>query len=234
MSNVILICLALINFINVETNHSDQAIVAKTNDPEIPFPTVQINGQLWMAANLTISHFNNGDPIPHATNREEWISAGEAGLPAWTYYDFNPENGALYGKLYNWYVVEDPRGIAPPGWRVPNFFDFAILGLSFGGPEQAAKHLKSREGWRNNGNGTNKSGFNGLPAGSIGWNGDSLFLGISAFWWSTTQVSEGLSYHLQLMSRTDAFFYDRLNGTKANGFSIRLIKVDENSPGDIF
>lgn len=188
------------------------------------FRTVRINSQTWMAENLSVTHFQNGEPIPQATSPEDWIKAGEDGLPMWTYFEFDPEHGAKYGKLYNWYAVMDERGIAPPGWRVPDFYDWVILSLGLGGPDVSGAHLKSKEGWKDDGNGTNSSGFNGLPAGSISWNGDFHFYGVSTSWWSTTEVHPLLAYHFQLIFRGDYVFYDRLNGSKSNGKHIRLIR----------
>jgi uncharacterized protein (TIGR02145 family) len=188
------------------------------------FRTVQIKSQTWMAENLNVTHFQNGDPIPQATSPEDWIKAGDDGLPMWTYFEFNPNHGAKYGKLYNWFAVMDERGIAPQGWRVPSFYDWAILSLGLGGADVSGRHLKSTKGWKDGGNGTNSSGFNGLPAGVISWNGEFYFYGVSTAWWSTTEVHPSLAYHFQLYFRGDYIFYDRLNGSKSNGKHVRLIR----------
>lgn len=71
---------------------------------------VKIGDQIWMTRNLNVDKFCNGDPIPETKTNEEWIKAGENGKPAWCYYDNDPANGEKYGKLYNWYAVNDPRG----------------------------------------------------------------------------------------------------------------------------
>lgn len=76
--------------------------------------------QVWMTKNLNEDKFRNGDHIPQATSIEEWKSAGENKQPAWCYYDNDPANGAKYGKLYNWYAVNDPRGLAPKGYHIPS------------------------------------------------------------------------------------------------------------------
>jgi uncharacterized protein (TIGR02145 family) len=68
-----------------------------------------------MAENLDGYRFRNGDPIPEARTKEEWSKAS----PAWCYYENDPENGTKYEKLYNWYALVDPRGLAPEGWHVP-------------------------------------------------------------------------------------------------------------------
>ena len=77
---------------------------------------VKICSQKWMQKNLDVSRYRNGDPIPQVNNLAEWegLTTG-----AWCYYNFDPKNGKIYGKLYNWYAVNDPRGLAPKGWHVP-------------------------------------------------------------------------------------------------------------------
>lgn len=79
---------------------------------------VIIGDQVWMASNLDVDTFRNGDPIPHAKTDEDWELAGANGEPAWCYYGNNPGNSEEFGKLYNWYAVNDPRGLAPE--RVEN------------------------------------------------------------------------------------------------------------------
>lgn len=76
------------------------------------FQTVTIGNQLWMAENLNVSHYRNGDPI----NSEDWC-----------YYDNDSSNAKKYGKLYNFSAIMDPRGIGPEGWVLPSYSDFAKL-----------------------------------------------------------------------------------------------------------
>jgi uncharacterized protein (TIGR02145 family) len=93
---------------------------------------VKIGEQIWMSENLNVDKFRNGDPIPQAKTAEEWKKSGEEGKPAWCYYDHNPKNGKKYGKLYNWFAVNDPRGIAPEGWHVASSKEFESLCLNLG------------------------------------------------------------------------------------------------------
>ena len=81
---------------------------------------ITIGRQVWMTENLNVDKFRNGDPISHAKTDEEWVKAGENGSPAWSHYDNDPANGEKYGKLYNWYAVNDSRGLAPEGWKIPS------------------------------------------------------------------------------------------------------------------
>lgn len=78
----------------------------------------------WCQNNLNADKFRNGDDIPHANTPELWKKAGKDGTPAWCYYDNNPANGEKYGKLYNWYAVNDPRGLAPEGEHIPTDQEF--------------------------------------------------------------------------------------------------------------
>jgi uncharacterized protein (TIGR02145 family) len=78
-----------------------------------------IGDQIWMAVNLDVSKFRNGDVIYEAKTNEEWENAESNETPAWCYYQNDPKNGKKYGKLYNHFAVVDPRGLAPKGWHVP-------------------------------------------------------------------------------------------------------------------
>ena len=91
------------------------------------YKTVRIGDQIWMAENLNVSHFRNGDVITQAESREEWVQAASEGKPAWCYYDNNPENGNKYGKLYNWFAIVDPRGISPEGWHISSDNEWTTL-----------------------------------------------------------------------------------------------------------
>lgn len=148
--------------------------------------TVKIGKQTWAVANLNVSTFRNGDTIPEARTNEEWVKAGESGKPAWCYYNNDPANGLKYGKLYNWFAVSDPRGLAPADWALSNDADWAELATFLGGPGAAGTKLKSAGGWNEGYNGTNESGFTGLPGGYRIENGTFLNLYGIGTWWSTT------------------------------------------------
>jgi Fibrobacter succinogenes major domain (Fib_succ_major)/WG containing repeat len=105
---------------------------AKTNDIPAPpkkiIPAARLKDHVWMTGNLNVSHFANGDAIPEAKTIQEWEMAGLNGKPAWSYYNNDPQNGATYGKLYNWYAVSDSRGLAPAGYRIPDAGDWQVQG----------------------------------------------------------------------------------------------------------
>lgn len=143
-----------------------------------------IGNQVWMDANLNVDKFQNGDPIPHLISDELWERAGLDGTPAWSYYNNDSANYAKYGKLYNLYAVIDPRGLAPDGWKIASDADWTILTDFLGGDTVAGGKMKSISGWENNGNGTNESGFTGLPGG-LRKDGEGFHgIGAHGFWWS--------------------------------------------------
>ncbi len=156
---------------------------------------VTIGNQVWMAKNLNVDKFRNGDPIPEAKSNEEWRTAGEEGLPAWCYYDNNTANGAEYGKLYNWYAVNDPRGLAPKGWHIPSDAEWRQLTEFLGGADVAAGKMKSAGSfdagtglWQGlNEEATNESGFSGLPGGGRFHDGRFKLIGEAGCWWSSTE-----------------------------------------------
>ena len=95
--------------------------------------TVTIGNQTWTTKNLDLATFRNGDAIPQAKTNEEWSAAGRNKQPAWCYYDNDPKNGTKYGKLYNWYAVNDSRGLAPAGYHIPTDEEWTVLHDFLGG-----------------------------------------------------------------------------------------------------
>ena len=105
--------------------------------------SVIIGEQEWMKRNLNVSRFRNGDLIPEIQDEEEWERACREKRPAWCYYDNDSETRNAFGKLYNWHAVNDQRGLAPTGWRIPNQQDWDTLIELCGGREKAGGNLKS-------------------------------------------------------------------------------------------
>ena len=81
-------------------------------------------------ANLEVTTFRNLDPIMEAKTDEEWIRAGQQGIPAWCYYENDSKYNYYYGKLYNWHAVNDKRGLAPEGYRIPTIKELDALTIS--------------------------------------------------------------------------------------------------------
>ncbi|MCO5252171.1 MAG: fibrobacter succinogenes major paralogous domain-containing protein [Candidatus Kapabacteria bacterium] len=160
---------------------------------------VIIGNQTWMTRNLDVSHYRNGDKIPQVQDPQEWdkLTTG-----AWCYLHNDPKNVELYGKLYNFWAVNDPRGLAPVGWRVPSDDDWKELEMYLGmsqeeadkqgerGTTEGAKLAGGKDLWDGWGPDLisehpdfNKSGFYGFPAGFRA-NGHFFGEGYDAQWWS--------------------------------------------------
>lgn len=183
----------------------------KTPVPERSFKSVTIGSQRWMAENLNIGSFRNGEPIPQAKTKEEWLAAYKNERAAWCYYNNDPVNGKKYGKLYNWYAVNDPRGLAPRGWHVPTDREWQTLVTALGGEGSAFAKMKST------------TGFHALPGGER-WFEDAGFYkaGEIGFWWSATAYNKWNAWYHALH-----FGYSQIgrdNGGMNTGFSVRCIK----------
>jgi uncharacterized protein (TIGR02145 family) len=203
---------------------------AKKVASETAIEEVKIGKQIWMAKNLDVTHFRNGDPIPEAKTDKEWQKAGEKKQPAWCYYKNDAMNGKKYGKLYNWYAVNDPRVLAPERWRIASDSDWSSMLDYLGGEDVVGEDIRNENGWDKNFNGTNKSGFSGLPggfrAGELGDRLEELFNeeGSSGNWWTSSDYWGGNEAWLRSMNilvhyaKVFRYFDD-----KSNGFSVRCI-----------
>jgi uncharacterized protein (TIGR02145 family) len=144
---------------------SSYASLVKVDGKLVEWKTVKIGSQIWMTENLNISTFRNGDKIFEAKTLAEWQEANDNKQPAWCYYNNDPANGVKYGKLYNWYAVNDKRGLAPEGWRVPTDRDWEILETALGGYFEAGNKMMMTTGEADLHKGTNSSGFSAIHAG---------------------------------------------------------------------
>jgi uncharacterized protein (TIGR02145 family) len=202
---------------------TDSAVFAQVNNTtNSSFETVKIGTQSWMLENLRVSHFRNGDEIPQARTKEEWQKAGEEGKPVWCYYDDDPDNDVTYGKLYNWYAVHDTRGLAPQGWHVPSDAEWTNLSKALGGDLLAGPKMKSTNGWKYDGAGTNASGFNAFPGGKRSEIGAFSDLDKSGNWWSSTQINASMVWIRFLDCRV--INVARANFSKNTGLSVRCLK----------
>ena len=194
----------------------------------IRFNSVKIGNQIWMTENLNVDRFQNGDIIKEAKTAEEWKKAGKKKRPAWCYYENDPSNGEKYGKLYNYFAVNDTRGLAPYGWHVPSDAEWTVLSNYLGGEKQAGAKMKSTTGWFKNGNGTNSSGFSGLPGGFRYANGsfklDGSFKSVGGFgiWWNASEYDEANAW-LQFLTLADSSL-DSDGYSKDTGCSVRCVK----------
>jgi len=199
------------------------------------YESVRIGNQEWMTRNLDVDRFRNGDLIPHIKSNEEWKKAGENGQPAWCYYDNDPENGKKYGKLYNWYAVNDPRGLAPEGFHVSTDQELTSLVEFLGGKKIAGHKMKSDEGWEDwededgelqNGNGDNSSGFNGFPGGYRNSHYSFFDIRRCAFVWSATEYDDNDFAWYRLLKANNGWVHRIffINYNKSTGASVRCLR----------
>jgi uncharacterized protein (TIGR02145 family) len=183
------------------------------------FKTVKIGNQVWTSKNLDVATYRNGDVIPQVQDPKAWAKLTTG---AWCYYDNDASNGTKYGKLYNWYAVNDPRGLAPNGYHIPTDAEWTQLSDYLGGESEAGTKMKSTSGWVENGNGTNSSGFSGLPGSSRANDGTFDSIGFDGFWWSSTENYTDETWYRVLN------FYDgdvgRYSYYKGLGFSVRCLR----------
>lgn len=192
------------------------------------YKTVKIGEQEWMAENLNVALFRNGDTIPEAQTKEEWLAAARNKQPAWCYYRNDKRNGKTYGKLYNWYAVNDPRGLAPEGWKVPNKEEWLKMLFYISDPATAGKQLKSKKLWKDpfkrENKGNNKTRFNALPAGWRTQNAAFFEIGSYTFFWTSTEAEHNKEYAIYrtLSYHSQAAIENSIE--KSRGFSVRCIK----------
>jgi hypothetical protein len=199
------------------------------------YPTVKICNQTWTAKNLNVSHYRNGDIIPQVTDPTQWASLTTG---AWCWYNNDSATyGATYGKLYNWYAVNDARGLTPEGWHVPSDgewnilvkcldanSDTSIVGYQTTTAGGAMKEVGTSHWLSPNTGATNISGFAALSCGLRDYNGLFNLIGNYGDWWSATEYSTTSAWYRYLSNNYVGVFRFGIYGIKTYGFSIRCIK----------
>ena len=202
-----------------------------------PGKEVTIGTQVWMQKNLDVPSYRNGDLIPEVKDPTTWTNLKTG---AWCYYNNDSAKyAAIYGRMYNWYAVNDPRGLAPEGWHIPSTSEWGILATYLGGWGIAGGKMKttgtseSNTGlWTMpNDNTTNSSGFYGQPSGyRYDYPAD---MGVSAFMWTSDEASteNGQTVLLYRASQSLENYYtiqSSHDGTKGMekryGFAVRCVK----------
>ena len=198
------------------------------------YETVQIGEQCWFAENLRSENYENGDLIPANLNDSEWFSTTSGATSVYGEYVPALET---YGRLYNWYAVDDVRGLCPSGWHVPTDLEWLMmekeLGMSeseadetgFRGTDQGAQ-MKTTYGWEwsfiPESTGTNLSGFSGLPGGRRTSDFEGEFY--DGYWWSCSPM--GWQAWARRLVHDNATV-SRLTEHLEFGFSIRCIQDSE-------
>jgi len=187
------------------------------------YKTVKIGNQVWMAENLNTTKYRNGDQIPNDTSTAEWYLLTEG---AFCNYNNDANNSKSYGKLYNWYAINDSRHLAPVGWHVPANAEWSILFTFLGGDSIAGAKLKETgiSHWPGpNSGSTNESGFTAIPGGFRSEIGDFKFINYRGYWWSSTLTTQTMAWDFILLPNFNGVFdgdWERVSV----GLSVRCIK----------
>ena len=211
------------------------------------YATVIIGSQEWVSENLNVSKYNDGTIIPQVTDPAAWANLTTG---AWCYYNNDPANGLIYGKLYNYYAVAGihdtiastpNKVLAPTGFHVPTDTNWTDLTDYLGGLLVAGGEMKEigTAHWMSPNTGaTNSSGFTGL---SDGFRFDyGFFFGVGSYanWWSSTEYTNITTNTTDVWIRHldhDNSAVTRSAALKASGFSVRLINdtLFSDSPSNI-
>jgi uncharacterized protein (TIGR02145 family) len=187
------------------------------------YDTVAIGHQTWLKQNLKVTHYKNGDAIAHAPANATWARLRTG---AYCNYDNNALYVPTYGRLYNWFAVNDRRGICPGGWHVASDAEWTVLTDLLGGNDVAGGKLKERgtAHWPSPNRGaTDQVGFAALGGGYRANN--EVFLGFGGIgsWWCSTESTANDAWANGIFN--DAVNVDRGGYyEKKMGFSVRCIK----------
>jgi len=196
-----------------------------------PMPSVKIGEQEWATSNFTATITPQGTVIPEVTDDAAWAALT---TPAWCYYNNDPQNGAIYGKLYNWYAVEliqqdiDLYNAANPtehwGWHIPSQAEFTTLQAALGGSTVAGGKMKVEgfDYWNTPNTGaTNSSGFSILPTGYRYITGLFSSINNNGYLWGT-EYSATKGNRAYILYNATTFTIN--SADNMNGYSLRLIK----------
>jgi uncharacterized protein (TIGR02145 family) len=203
------------------------------------YDTITIGDQIWMAENLRVTHYNNGDEIPTGFTDSEWSNLGETETDGLAVYNDDPSNVETYGNLYNWYAVDDSRVVCPEGWHVPTDDEWMELEMFLGMSYDEAHDY----GWRGTNQGSQlagnsdlwisgdleddsafgSSGFDALPAGSRIYNSGYYFnMGDQSYFWSSTANGNIHAWYRSINHNSLAEYRGYYDMT--NGFSVRCLR----------
>ena len=198
------------------------------------YSTIAFEGTCWFAENLRTLAYSNGEDIPFNLTDSQWNYADYGATTVYGEDDgcnnYSSDIDSCdplvaleeYGRLYNWYAVNDDRGLCPVGWHVPSEGEWYNLVSAFGGSSVAGESLKSSYGWSYEGQGTNESGFNGMPGGKR-QDGSGYFssAGDNGTWWTSTPYSSLARYsELKFNSNGVTNSY----ADRETGYSVRCVQ----------
>ncbi|MBN1185844.1 MAG: fibrobacter succinogenes major paralogous domain-containing protein [Bacteroidales bacterium] len=183
---------------------------------------IKIGDQWWMAENLKVTHYRNGDDIPLVKEADMWAKLLKG---SYSGIDYIANKVGTYGLLYNWYAVNDKRGLAPEGWHVPSLDEWSALLSYLGGQKLAGGKIKATgtQQWRDPNTGaTNESGFTAFPSGERDEDGEYDRLGVEATFWSSTESDSTSAEYFNLVHWNSSVF--RGDDSKKYGNSVRCVR----------
>lgn len=188
------------------------------------YATVKIGTQIWMAENLRVSRYRNGDSIPEMVNGFNWAATTEG---VYCHYDNDSSISRVFGKLYNFFAVKDPRNLAPVGWHIPTKEEWQNLVDATGGRQLSGGNLKETGNvhWNLPNHGaTNTFGFRALAAGNRNDVGNYINLKSNAFWWTNTEITGAGTFGVHYSMYTNTAYCESANADRHMGFTVRCVK----------
>ena len=226
-------CTSLVNRVNDPKGPLYTATSSSKDSEGKTFRTVTLGSREWMAANLNVISFRDGSDIREATTQADWLAAFDRKEPVWAWITNDAAVGKTYGRIYNWYAITDPRGLAPTGWTIPDSSDWMHLARSArlagticlnddgdtdveGDFDARVLQLTDVE-WTNpdlfgfDRSGTNLAGFNALPGGMIGVDGIAGSLEMETGWWGRDGLIMRIGNHSHAAEHDAVAFYQHRN-----------------------
>jgi uncharacterized protein (TIGR02145 family) len=217
--------LVLIFINSCKDDLNDALIVIDQDQDSISYISVNIGTQEWMIYNLKVRRYQNVEKILTTTPASLILTAEHTPKYHWA-YDGDERNVDIYGRLYTWYTVTDPRKLCPRGWHVPSDDEWTtLISLeAMGGEDVGGGKLKETgtTHWSEpNSGATNETGFTALPGGYRFHYGRFRDVGFSGFWWSSTESSDSTAYGWGMTSSSSRL--SRFIFNKKDGLSVRCI-----------
>ena len=191
----------------------------------VGYSTVQIGDQCWFAEDLRTVTYLNGEAIPQPLSPGDWSSTTSGAMAFYNYVSTNP-------GLYNFFAVDDPRGLCPSGWHVPTNEEWTILNDHLWAYDPAtdvwsgaAGQLKATYGWYGGNDGTNSSGFSALPGGYVS-NGEFYYAGSGGLWWSSSPYDDSYAWYRYMYPGDEGLNADYWSNIR-NGYLVRCVRDAE-------